>query len=70
MSRMGQAIFEGQEFAQEFYNEPREKFVSMVRAKFAERPITREAAIEEYDMIGNDLSDYYAHIAEEAHNGN
>lgn len=70
MSKMGQAVFEGQEFAQENYNTPRDQFMTMVRAKFAGRPIQREAAIEEFDTIGTDLSDYASYMAEEAYYGN
>jgi hypothetical protein len=70
MSKMGQAVFEGQEFAQENYNEPRDQFMKMVRAKFADRPVQRDAAVEEFDTIGNDLSDYAAYAAEEAYYGN
>jgi len=66
MSKMGQAVFEGQEFAQENYNTPRDQFMTMVRAEFASRPIQRDAAIEEFDTIGEDLSDYAAYISEGA----
>lgn len=69
MSKMGQAVFEGQEFAQENYNTPRDQFMTMVRAEFASKPVQRESAIEEFETIGNDLADYAAYIAEGMYNG-
>lgn len=60
MSRMGNAVLEGQEFAQEHYNVSKVEFV-----KLAEKlgPVVRETAIEEYEMINGELHDFFDHMA-------
>jgi len=60
MSKMGQAVFEGQEFAQENYNVPKIEFVKM-----AEKlgPVVKDAAIEEYEIINSEMHDFFDHMS-------
>ena len=66
MSKMGQAVFEAQEFATENYNISRDEFVKLAEAEFlkkgAFRPWLKNWAIEEYDVIQNDLMDYDRYV--------
>ena len=66
MSKMGQAVFEAQEFATENYNVSRDEFVKLAEAEFLKkgsyRPWLKNWAIEEYDVIQNDLVDYDRYV--------
>ena len=74
MSKMGQAVFEGQEFAQQHYNLPRDEFITLVNNTFKSMTVEGRSALDEYETIHNDLSDYAAYVAEchyeESQNGN
>ena len=69
MSKMGQAVFEAQEFATENYNVSRDEFVKLAEAEFLKkgdfRPWLKNWAIEEYDVIQNDLMDYDRYVNQE-----
>lgn len=66
MSKMGRAVLEGQEFAQENYNISRNEFCALAFDAFKPMSIQAQAAVEEYDVIQNDLKVYY----EEYYNAN
>lgn len=74
MSRISDCVIEAQEFACEHYNLSRESFVALAHANYGGllpgstrvglnpvrgyNPLTRDAAIEAFDEIQNDLADY------------
>lgn len=58
MSKMGQAVLEGQEFAQENYNVPRIEFIKMTEKL---GPVVKGAAIDEFDIIQGDLQEHFGH---------
>lgn len=58
MSKVGQAVFEGQEFAQENYNVPREQFVKLAGDAFKNNFFVRDCAVAAFDEIQSDLSCY------------
>ena len=54
MSKMGQAVFEGQEFAQENYNVSRDEFIKLADTAFkSSATIQHQAAVEEWETIQN-----------------
>ena len=59
MSKVGQAVYEGQEFAQNYYNEPKDKFLALAAETFREGSIQYESAVEEFNTIGNDLDEFF-----------
>ena len=69
MSKMGQAVYEAQEFATENYNVSRDEFVKLAEAEFLKKgsfkPWLKNWAIEEYDVIQNDLMDYDRYVNQE-----
>ena len=67
MSKIGQEVFEAQEFAQENYNVTREEFVRLAGNAFNKpfRPLTRDTAIAEFDVIQNDLKDWEVYNAKD-----
>ena len=67
MSKIGQEVFEAQEFAQENYNVTREEFVRLAGNAFNKpfRPFTRDTAIAEFDVIQDDLSVYNSYMNKE-----
>ena len=56
MSKMGQAVFEAQTFAQEHYNMNRDAFVQIAKSQV----MFYDAAIVEFDTINEELSAHYA----------
>ena len=68
MSKMGQAVYEAQEFATENYNVTRDEFIKLAGNAFAKNPngfILKKWALEEYDVIQNDMAEYDAYVSEE-----
>ena len=69
MSKMGQAVYEAQEFATENYNVSRDEFVKLAEAEFLKKgsfkPWLKNWAIEEYDVIQDDMADYDAYVDQE-----
>lgn len=62
MSKMGQAVYEAQEFATENYNVTREEFITLAGNAFAKNSnsfILNKWALEEYDVIQDDLMSNY-----------
>ena len=59
MSKVGQAVFEGQEFAQNYYNEPKDKFLKLAAETFRKGSIEYQSAVEEFETIGNDLDEFF-----------
>jgi hypothetical protein len=66
MGKVKAAAIEGQEFAQENYNISRNDFCALAFKVFKPMSIQARAAVEEYDVIQNDLKVYY----EEYYNAN
>ena len=68
MSKMGQAVFEAQEFATENYNVSRDEFVKLAEAEFLKkgsfRPWMKTWAIEEFDVIQNDMTECSRYVAD------
>lgn len=62
MSKIGQEIFEAQEFATENYNVARDEFVKLADNAFSKNPILQKWTIEEYDVIQNDLREYDRYV--------
>ncbi len=70
MSKMGQAVFEGQEFAQENYNVSRDEFIKLADTAFkSSATIQHQAAVEEWETIQNDLDNYDRYISGDPNNG-
>ena len=68
MSKMGQAVYEAQEFATENYNVTRDEFIKLAGNAFAKDPngfILKKWALEEYDVIQDDMADYDAYVDQE-----
>ena len=68
MSKMGQAVYEAQEFATENYNVTRDEFIKLAGNAFAKNPngfILKKWALEEYDLIQDDMADYDAYVDQE-----
>ena len=67
MSKTGQAVFEAQEFATENYNVSREEFVKLAEAEFLKkgsfRPWMKTWAIEEFDVIQNDMAEWSEYVS-------
>ncbi len=68
MSKMGQAVFEAQEFATENYNVSRDEFVKLAEAEFLKkgsfRPWMKTWAIEEFDVIQNDMTEWSRYVSD------
>lgn len=63
MSKMGQAVFEGQEFACENYNVSRDEFVKLAHTAFgSSATIQHQAAIAEWETIQTDLDNYFEYV--------
>lgn len=62
MSKVGQAVFEGQEFAQENYNISRDDFVKLAGNAFKNNFFVRDCAIAAFDEIQSDLSCYQEYM--------
>ncbi len=60
MSKMGQAVFEGQEFAQSYYNEPSCKFEQLAVEAFGKSTVEYNAAIEEFTTISQELTEHFS----------
>ena len=58
MSKVGQAVFEGQEFAQENYNVSCDEFIKLADTAFKNNFFVRSCAIASFDEIQSDLSCY------------
>ena len=58
MSKIGQEVFEAQEFATENYNIARDDLVKLSNKVFSGRPFTIKTAIEEFDVIQKDMVDW------------
>ena len=70
MSKMGQAVFEGQEFACENYNVSRDDFIKLANNAFgSSATIQHQAAVEEWETIQNDLDNYDRYISGDPNNG-
>ena len=68
MSKMGQAVYEAQEFATANYNVTRDEFIKLAGNAFAKNPngfILKKWALEEYDVIQDDMADYDAYVDQE-----
>ena len=65
---MGQAVFEAQEFATENYNVSRDEFVKLAEAEFLKkgsfRPWMKTWAIEEFDVIQNDMTEWSRYVSD------
>tara|TARA_B110000444_G_C18355785_1_gene373780 strand:- start:213 stop:422 length:210 start_codon:yes stop_codon:yes gene_type:complete len=57
MSKVGQEVFEGQEFAQNYYNLSHQEF--KVRAKRELSVLAYEAAVEEHNVINIELTEFF-----------
>ena len=68
MSKIGQAVFEAQEFATENYNVSRDEFVKLAEAEFLKkgsfRPWMKTWAIEEFDVIQNDMTEWSRYVSD------
>ena len=68
MSKMGQAVYEAQEFATENYNVSRDEFVKLAEAEFLKkgsfRPWMKTWAIEELDVIQNDMTEWSRYVSD------
>ena len=68
MSKMGQAVYEAQEFATENYNVSRDEFVKLAEAEFLKkgsfRPWMKTWAIEEFDVIQNDMTEWSRYVSD------
>lgn len=60
MSKVGQAVFEGQEFAQQHYNIPSSQFKSLAEDTFGKSTIQYDSAVEEFETIGQDLTEFFS----------
>jgi len=60
MGKVGQAVFEGQEFAQSYYNEPADKFFDLAASSLGKGTIAYGAAVDEFNTIGQELGEYFA----------
>jgi hypothetical protein len=60
MGKLKDLVIECQEFAQDNYNEPREEFVMMTNTYF-KTSIEREAAIQAFDEIQDEMKFAYAY---------
>jgi hypothetical protein len=58
MGKVKAAALEGQEFAQENYNISRNEFCALAFDAFKPMSLEARAAVEEYDVIQNDLKEY------------
>ena len=66
MSKMGQAVYEAQEFATENYNVTRDEFITLAGNAFAKNPngsILKKWALEEYDVIQNDMEEWSEYVS-------
>lgn len=59
MSKMGAAVLECQEFAQENYNISKVEFVEKAKVEYVDRPYMVRWAVEEFNVIQEDLSVYH-----------
>lgn len=65
MSKMGQAVFEGQEFACENYNVSRDDFIKLASNAFgSSATIQHQAAIKEWETIQKDLHNYFEYAGD------
>lgn len=62
MSKVGQAVFEGQEFACENYNVPREQFVKLAGNAFKNNFFVKDCAVAAFDEIQDDLEKYNEYL--------
>ena len=63
MSKMGNAVCAGQEFAQQNYNVARDDFVKLVKQEFKSMAtVEGSSAMEEYDVIQLDLNNYESYL--------
>jgi len=60
MSKTGQAYFEGQEFAEQFYNENRNVFIEKAEVRFGKHTFQYGAAIDAFDIIQDELNGYFS----------
>jgi len=66
MSKMGQAVYEAQEFATENYNVTRDEFIKLAGNAFSKNPlgsILEKWALEEYDVIQNDMEEWSEYVS-------
>ena len=63
MSKMGQAVFEAQEFATENYNVSREEFIKLAGNAFAKNPTLQRWSLEEFDVIQNDMAEWSEYVS-------
>ncbi len=65
MSKMGQAVFEGQEFACENYNVSRDDFIKLANNAFgSSATIQHKAAVDEWETIQKDLHNYFEYTGD------
>ena len=55
---MSQAVYEGQEFAQQNYNLPKDQFVTLAKNL---GPVVKDSALDEYDLINSEMHEYFGH---------
>ena len=58
MSKVGQEVMEGQEFAQNYYNLSHQEF--KIRAKRELGVLAYSAAVEEHNIINAELTDFFS----------
>ena len=63
MSKMGQAVLEGQLYAQKYYNVPRSEFVTAAK-EYLWGP-EYDAAVDAFDEINREFGEYLAEEGEE-----
>ena len=69
MSKMGHAVFEGQEFACYYYNVSRDDFIKLANTAFgSSATIQHQAAIAEWETIQTDLDNYDRYISGDPNN--
>ena len=58
MSKMSQAVYAGQEFAQQNYNLSKDEFVTLSKDL---GPVVKDSALEEYNLINSEMHEYFGH---------
>lgn len=62
MSKMGQAVFSGQQIAEGFYNVTRSEFTTLAKEQFGLGTVSYSAAVDAYDEIQNEMGSYLAEL--------